>query len=1159
MRLTTVILIATLMQVSAANMAQQVTYVKSDVTLRTIFKEITKQTGYEVLYANKNLDDQKKIDVNFKNTPLTEVLDKCLSAQNVTYTIDENKGILIKAKEPSFLDKVIDRITAIDVRGRVVDENGKPLEGATVVLKGTSRTVKTDVRGEFVIANVPDDGVLVIRYVGYKQLEINLKDAVMPLEIKLNVATGELEEVNVTYSTGYQNIPKERATGSFVQIDKELFNRAVGTNVLDRILEVTNSLKTIPLSLSGGGISTDVTIRGFSTINANMKPLIVVDGFPYEESGNEFREISLKNLNPNDVESITILRDAAAASIWGARSGNGVIVITTKKGRYNQKTNIGFTSSVNLSEKPKLDKMNVIQPLDAIEFEKRMFATGVYNQYDDIYPSFDDFPMQSPAIEVMLAARKANLSVPGYNVLKDSEVLAKLAEMGSHDVRDDISKYLLQTGVNQQYAFNISGGTDKMNYYSSVGYDRNIPLDKGNDNNRLTLTFRSSYRPIKKLELNAYVVYTKSRSVNNGVGSASYLPGSTSIVAPYTSLADDNGNPLHVSTRGRGYRTPYIDTASYPALLDWHYKPLEEIKNNDNTSNLYSTRFGGGIKYDLISGLSLNLNSQYEKSLSNINNYKNLKNYETRDLINQFMQRSVNGTIVYPVPREGILDYVNAEQTSWNIRGQLDFNRTLNKHQINALMGAEARETIYGFNNGRIYGYDSNTNTLSANMDYKSAYPTRASGGNALPIPAGIAVGGKQDRFVSYFANAGYTYDNKYTLTASGRVDASNFFGSNANQRFAPLWSSGIAWEISNENFYRLRLLSKLKFRATYGYNANMNNKATALPTAQYNSPSGIYHSEIKVTLLGAPNPGLTWEKIKNINLGLDYTFSHQRVSGSFDYYIKKGINLIGLKLLEPTLGISSYTGNYANMTSKGFDLMINSVNTNGSVRWSTNFNLSYNVDKITNYEMTASSLTSTSYYFGNAAPVLGQPRLKIYSYPSAGLDPVNGNPRGYVNGEVVNFSQVLLTPSSGGAKPSDLFYHGSATPQLFGNMINQFDYKHFSFSFNISYALKYYVRKVSVDYSNLFNNWGNAHGDYYLRWNKPGDENITSIPSVPNTTTDNRYAFFSKSNVLVVKGDHIRLNDLRLSYDLNQKILKRSPFSSANIYIYSSNLGIIL
>lgn len=253
MQLSTVLLIATMMQVSASGFAQRITFSAKQGSLQELFKAIKVQTGYNVVISAERLESAKPITVVFKNTPLTEVLESTLSKQNLAYTIEKNT-IVIKEKEASLLDKTKSAILNLfqDLKGRVTDEQGKPLPNASIRIKGTNVVKNTDENGEFEIKDVAEDDILLVSYIGYKTLEIPVKGATMPLEIKLNAQTGELEEVKVVYNTGYQELNKERSTGSFVQIDNELFNRAVGTNVLDRILNVTSGLINNPTGEGGG-------------------------------------------------------------------------------------------------------------------------------------------------------------------------------------------------------------------------------------------------------------------------------------------------------------------------------------------------------------------------------------------------------------------------------------------------------------------------------------------------------------------------------------------------------------------------------------------------------------------------------------------------------------------------------------------------------------------------------------------------------------------------------------------------------------------------------------------------------------------------------------------------------------------------------------------
>jgi TonB-linked SusC/RagA family outer membrane protein len=1126
MRLTTVILIATIMQVSAFSYAQRITLSKKNASIQSVFKEIGKQSGYDFFYDSKLLNKTKPVTINVQDASLEETLKKCLNGQELTFSI-ESKTVIITEAEPSFLDRVVGAFADIIVRGRVVDENGRPLQGASIQVKGQTKVYVSNEKGEFTIPDVPADAVLYISYVGYQHQEFALEGKEMPLEIKLNVATGELEEVKVTYSTGYQNIPKERATGSFVQIDNELFNRKVGKTVLDRIYEVTSGL----IDNGGGGDrkTSGLQIRGNSTINLSTLPLIVVDNFIYE--GN------LDDLNPNDVENITVLKDAAAASIWGVKAGNGVIVITTKKGRYNQESKIDFNSNVTIGGKPDLDYVKTISSADWLEWEKSRFAAGAYNDLDDLYPSFNYFPVESEGVEILLAARKKNKDIPNYNALDDPEVNAQLSQLAKYNKNDDIRKYLLQKSIDQQYALNISAGNEKSAYYASVGYDKNRSNNVRDESNRLSLNFNTRYKVLKNLEISPFIVYAQSKDRPNSIG----MPA----MAPYGRLVDENGKALATPYENR---FAFQDTAAYPALLDWHYRPLEELKNSNNTNTRSDIRMGSGIKYTIVQGLNLNIAYGYEKSLTNNEIYLNKNTYLVRSAINTFMSIDpITKLIVTPYPIGDEVKKSNVELTNWNFRPQIDFEKTYNLHAISSIAGIEYRETKVGGSSSNIYGFDPSVGIATA-INPSIPYPTRF--GYPSTVGIGPSLDSRINRFGSYFANAAYSFMERYTFSASARIDQSSFFGAKSNQRIQPLWSTGLSWNLSSESFYHSLIIPYLKLSATYGYSGNTNN-GSPYATGLFRSNNELGYPSQYLTIQNPDNPQLKWEKSRHINFALDFSTRNQRVSGSIEYYLKKGIDLISLIYPESTTGVKSYTGNTASINGKGIDVNINSRNVTGNFNWNTSFLLNYNTDRVTafNYQ----GVLTTDRYTSGIVPIIGKPLNKIYSYKWAGLDPKNGTSRLYIGDTVsnnTNYSKAKLT---------DLRYHGSSSPTLFGSIRNTVGYKDIMVSFNIIYKFNYYFRKAAFNPDAMFYTSGwMTHADHASRWQKPGDEKFTNVPSVPEYASfDNRSLVYAFSDVMVERGDHIRLQDIRLDYNLT-RINRNLPLRNIRFYLYARNLGLL-
>lgn len=1107
-------------------------------TLEHAFDEINRQTSYRVVYANSLIERAQKVTIALHRVPVNVALNILLENQPFTYVVDGNNIIIVSKKVRSYKEKEIlpptsPNLPVDPISGTIVDSSGNPLSGASITIKGTKITTFSDSSGKFsIIAKVGD--ILVVTFVGYKERMV-IVNGIQPILIPLSLEISGLDEITVL-STGYQDIPKARATGSFVKIDNELLNRAVSTNILDRIYNVTSGLNYDPRR-AGSSVKSTISIRGVSTINADMKPLVVVDGFPYDESAIENGVIH--NVNPNDIESITVLRDAAAASIWGARSGNGVIVITTKKGKYNQKTNIQFNSVITIGKKPDLYRLPVISSKEYLDMEKKLFTTNYYQSSEDMSAFGYPIPL-SQGVEILIAKRDGTVS--------EADANKKLSELENHSIIDDIYSYFLQKSVHQQYALNVSGGTEKFRYYASIGLDKNKNNAIGDNKARWNIRLDNTYKPVKNIEVNNYIVYTQNNTKYASIDLMSLMPRGVGFypTAPYTQLVDQYNKPLAIP---RDYRLGYIDTISHPSILDWHYQPIDELRYINNTATQYSTRIGTSIKYSIINGLSINVRGQYEKTLTPERHYQSVESYYTRDLINQFADR-YNSGVSYPVPLGSIVDLKNIEVASWNIRSQVDFDRKLGKFELNALAGWEASEFENDIQQRRDYGYNDDTHLSATNIDYNNTFIV-SPWQNTARVPSGYSYYGSLRRLVSYYFNGALSYDSRYTISFSSRLDGANLFGVTINDKLLPLWSGGFAWNIAAEKFYRIDWLPSLKFRLSSGYNGNMKNDATRFATISY-APRDLILGIPIATLISPPNDRLKWEKVAMMNVGIDFSIIG-RINGSIEYYHKKGMDLISSIRVDPTTGVSSYTGNNASIAGRGLDVNLNTINTVGKVKWETHLLFSYNTDKVTSYSV-APSVGGLTTVVGFNNPYVGKPLYSVFSYRWAGLDPATGDPRGYVKGLEANYSEVLLSKNT---QPEDLFYNGPVNPKFFGSIRNDVFWKGFRLSVNVTYKLHSFFRRTSINYTNLFDNWG-GHSDYSLRWQQPGDELHTTVPSMPPTTNYNRDAFYANSEVLVESGSYFRLQDIRFSYDIGKNLLKRLPFKNTQLYIYGNNLGLL-
>ncbi|RLJ75143.1 TonB-linked SusC/RagA family outer membrane protein [Pedobacter alluvionis] len=1107
--------------------AQSITLEAKATPMYQVFKQIEKQTGYLFWYKGKMLGKNTPITASINNLQLKPALDKIFANIPFSYEIVDETIVVTEKLLPQ---KSKEKQNKQGITGVVNDENGQPLVGASVTIKGTTQTTMTDSEGKFAIDNVSDNSLLVISYVGYKSVEIKAQNN-KSISVTLNLISGKLDDISVV-STGYQNIPKERATGSFVQIDNTLLNRRISTNILDRLDGITSGLifnkVAGPVGIAPTNEKLGINIRGRVTIDSKVSadPLVVLDNFPYEGD--------INSINPNDIESITILKDAAAASIWGARSGNGVIVITTKKGKLNEALKIDLNTNITIGESPNLKySRNFLNSSDYIDIEKYLYSQNYYNQ--DL-ANTTTYPVISPV--VALLARNT------------AEANQQIDALRSIDVRDEASKHLYQKSLSQQYNLSLRGGSAKSTHLLSLGYDKNRYNNIGAGFDRLTINTSNTYRPIKNLEVSAAVVYNKSNQ------SSAYI---YNPLYPYLKLADADGNPLSVPV---GFNNTYLESAQALGYMDWKLRPLQERDLFDNVAKINNLLLRTSVRYQFLPFLSAEVQYQYQNENGNTRYLQSIDSYNVRNTINIYSQRNTTtGVFTYPVPKGGILSMTDRKLEAENFRTQLNYNQNFaGKHNISAITGAELRDIETTSYNRLSYGYNDDFGTAVTNLNYTTFFPLSpaGTGSRTVPAPDGT-VNGTVNRFISYYANASYTFKDRYTATLSGRKDGANIFGANTNDKITPLWSAGLGYEISKEAFYNLPLIPYLKVRATYGYNGNVYNASSYL-TATY-STSSLTGAQT-ATITSAPNPELRWEKIRNKNLGLDFATKKNRLNGTVEIYDKLGTDLIEDALLAPSTGFNSFKGNAASVNTKGVDIILNSINLNGDFKWYTNFLFSYNKDKVISYD----TKYTTSYLTSNASNIADPARqglyikegnsiFGVYSYKSAGLDPSSGDPVGYLNGiESKNYTAILSNNN-----PDDVIYHGSSRPTHFGALRNTFSYKGFSLSANVTYKFNYYIRKksTSLNYTETILPVY-ANSDYALRWQKAGDENITTVPSMVFAVNTNRNTFYQNSEVLVEKGDHIRLQDIGLSYDLNQNLLRKMPFSSLQIYSYINNVGIL-
>lgn len=1019
---------------------------------------------------------------------------------------------------------------AAQIAGHIHDADGKALAGASVRFLKSKISGQTDRDGNFYFSSITLPDTLSVHFVGYRDSAIVLTSGIRNLSIRLPKTHKVLEEIQVI-NTGFYQLPKERATGAFTVLNNELLTRSVGGNILQRMEGIASGVQFVT---PDGTKATDVRVRGLATIQSNASPLIVVDNFPYDGD--------ITSINPNDVENITILKDAAAASIWGARAGNGVIVISTKQGRYNQKSQLSLNSNISVGRKPDLlYSQNRLPSEIVMQIEKEKYERGGYYLENINQTPFPEY------VEMLIALKNGSL---GQEEFDRREAMMKQTE-----VRDEAMKFLYRPSVYQQYAINARGGGDKYTYFVSGGYDRNKANVIGNENDRINLNLQNTFKPFRHIEFTASMWYSQQKGANNGIelnemkSSAAHMG-----LSPYIRLTDIAGNPSAVI---KDYRQTYVDQPGSIGMLDWHYRPLAERGLIDRRNTSEELRVNTGVKLEFLDHFNINTTYQYVKGGSGNKVEYDKDSYYVRNLVNRFTQADGQRKIPYGGIFQEIFPMAYSNHSG---RIQLNYAQDFNEdHQVIALGGSEIRQSVEITSPGYlIYDYNPDIWTGNTMYNYNENYALKPNGQSRIPAPSSL-MKKNTDRYLSHFGNASYTYRKRYVISGSARWDGSNLFGVKANQKGTPLWSIGGSWELSKERWFRSTPIDYLRLRTTYGIAGNINQLVSAYPTVSHTT-GDLMTGRSYAVLNTIGNPSLRWEQVKTLNLGLDFRTKNNLVNGSLEYYIKDGNNLIGEDILLPNTGVStgstaarSNLVNYASIRTSGLDLQINSHNLNGDFSWNSTFLLNIVRNKVRQYKVKAGT-TIYNYLGAKPTPVVGTSLDVLYGVPQYKLSPVDGTSMLYIEDQ-----QVKKVSDYFNKLPYDkLLNSGVSVSPLYGSIRNDFSWNGMSLSLLITGKFDYVFRRTTHSPGLEYSNVSSYHMDYMKRWQKAGDEIFTDIPATSKVSTENLSSNLKYFENFISDGDHIRLQDVRFSYTIPSNIFNSKSNRKASIYAYARNLGVI-
>jgi len=1020
--------------------------------------------------------------------------------------------------------------TNITISGKIVDKsNGRPIRGATIMLKGNNVSTSSDLTGNFtLVPTARGQDTILIRDVQYVPVSrpILLGNA-QYISVELLPKSNTLEEVKI--NTGYQRIDRRASTGSVATISEREIQYNTSGNLLDRIDGLISGAYTdrTGYNFNGAAQQPNLTIRGQSSLIGQTFPLIVVDNFPFEGT--------LENINPQDIETVTVLKDAAAASIWGVRAGNGVLVITTKKGKLNQPLFVDVSSSLMVSRKPDLFSRQTASSSDFIDMERFLFEKGFYGtQIND-----SKKPVITPVVKLLIQQQKQEIS--------EKELEERLGVLRGIDVRNDFLNFVYRNAIESSSSIGLRGGGDKVSYSFSLGYNKNTYSMPTNGQDRITARFSQTYRPVSKLTLSTDLSFSRITgtmyNTSNMVGYG-HIKVNNKELYPYAQLKNSDGVNDILYT---DYDRTFIDQNQGLVSRNWNFVPLDELERTGSRSENQQIVAGLDLGYDLAKGLRFTLQSQLNRALTESSSLLEENSYYTRNLYNRFT--AINGgKTTYGIPDGGIQDRSNAKLWGYSLRTQLDIDRQLGRgHRLQGIAGAEVREINNSNSSYRTYGVQADRNTFSP-VDFANTYPLFPAIGGKGYIPNGLGTGRTANRYVSIYSTVNYSFADRYFLSASARSDASNIFGVDTRNKWSPLWSLGGGWEISGEPFYHSDAVNYLKIRSSFGYSGNVDASIPAELVLQQANYLDFYSNQPFTNILSLQNPGLRWERVQTFNAGIEWKMWNKRLDFTFDYYRKKSLDLIGFALVDPTLGTSSVTMNSAELKGQGLDLTVSTAISSRNWSWNGVLRTGYNRTTLEKYHGRILAVTNQAMYAGY---FVGKDRNMLTSFRWDGLTADQGAPRGFENGEPsINYQNIIRNTDL-----DDLVYHGSSVPRLTASYRNRIGYRNLEFAFTVLGQFVYFFRKNSINYSSFFSNWS-GHSDISIRWKKTGDELHTDVPAMYYPLNTDRETFYSLSEVLVRRGDHIRLQDIRLSYRFSN--IARQRIRSLELFLMGTNMGLI-
>ena len=1038
------------------------------------------------------------------------------------------------------------------VSGIVTDETGIPLPGVNITVKGIFSGVITGLNGEYSIQLDAATNTIVFSFLGMESQEFQVNTS-QELNVTLLESSVFLDEVVVT---GYQEVDKRTFTGSVGKLDSTQMQQ-IGVPDVSRMLEGAVAGVAVENVSGTFGSKVKIRIRGSSSISGNQEPLWVVDGIVLDDpvdvnpnqlySGDPATLLSsaISGLNPNDIEEIQILKDASATAMYGTQAVNGVIVVTTKKGKAGD-LNVQYNGGFTLVFKPSIYEYNVMNSKERMEFSEELYAKNLMD--------FSDLNRTYGAYGKLLADLAAKDTSQGNTWLDDFDDNVRKYKQNNTDWFDE----LFNNSFVQEHSLSISSGSNKSQHYFSGSYYNDMGQTIGQDAKRYTANMRTNFNISNRLSLETILNGSVRDQRIFGAGESSSSNGITT--------REYDVNPYNYAIYTSRAMRPYDDNGN----LEYYKKDfapfniINEIENNYIDVDAIDIKMQANINYRITPKLiymgifsTRYSSSALEHTITENSNYAESYRADYNEEIRRLNDRLYNDpdddnqNPVSVLETGGILIPENTKSQFSTIRNSLNWKPSINGlHYFDILAGTEFRRKKYSITEFTGWGFDINKGR-GAYPDYRAIKRDLLIDGDAY-YRSDIY---KYNDF-AFYSNLAYSYKTLYNLSFSIRSDGSNRLGKSQRFRFLPTWVVGASVNVHEQKFMQqVKFIHLLKLRSSYGLRGNVGGLGSPSLLAYYHSTTRFNadDNERVVSIVSPENSDLQWEKEYMFNAAIEIGFLNLHTI-SAEYYNRYNFDLIGDVEVPRESGFETKFVNYADMKNEGIEITLNTTNLLISdFRWNTVFTLGYNKNTVLNayIDPTVNELTVSE-----GAALEGRPVNGVYSFRFAGLNN-QGVPQFYNEND-----ETTLIIDQFSRDIEMLVYEGPRDPVATGGLTNIIGFRNFelSFLFTYSYGNKIRLRPIFAYY---YNDVQALDKDLIYRWQVPGDEEYTTIPAVLDreqrdrltSNNQNPATFYNRSDIRVADGSYIRLRNIILTYNLPVELLRKIKIKGAQLQLQGQNL----